>query len=306
MRLRIIDSFLENKKDYDEMAEDYGWYSEYSYIEPLLDSKHFDEETKRLTREKAQEERQKIIQDTENNKKAWEELQPRLKKKELRVLAEIIHTYTYLRSDRMDTYKKAQVKMRSFFDTIAKKLSKLTMSDWTREMVVYCSISEINALLEKAIIPDSNIIKRRMNHEFIYCYENNKEYWITDKQEVKQALKIIDHIEKANQEIKGMIAYKGKARGKVAMVMSKHDLPKVKKGSILVAKTTMPDYTPAMHLAAAFVTEEGGITSHAAVIARELKKPCIVGTGNCTLILKDGDKVEVDADAGIVKKLRGD
>jgi pyruvate,water dikinase len=63
---------------------------------------------------------------------------------------------------------------------------------------------------------------------------------------------------------------------------------------------TTPDYVSAMKLASAFVTDEGGIMCHAAIIARELKKPCIIGTKIATKVLKDGDLVEVDADRGVV------
>ena len=58
-----------------------------------------------------------------------------------------------------------------------------------------------------------------------------------------------------------------------------------------------------MKKAAAIVTEQGGITSHAAIISRELRVPCVIGTKIATKVLKDGDKVEVDATKGIVKKL---
>jgi pyruvate,water dikinase len=105
------------------------------------------------------------------------------------------------------------------------------------------------------------------------------------------------------QSIKGRTAFPGKVTGRVCLVRGKADLPRVQLGDVLVAKTTMPDYTPAMKLAAAFVTEEGGITSHAAIISREWKKPCVVGTGNCTKLLQDGDVVEVDAEQGIVRKI---
>ncbi len=78
----------------------------------------------------------------------------------------------------------------------------------------------------------------------------------------------------------------------------------MKEGDILVANTTHPNYLPAMHKAAAFVTNEGGMISHAAIVAREMKKPCIVGTGNATKVLLDGDTVEVNATLGIVKILK--
>lgn len=76
-------------------------------------------------------------------------------------------------------------------------------------------------------------------------------------------------------------------------------------GEILVAGMTRPDYVPYMEKAAAFVTDGGGILCHAAIIAREMQKPCVVGTGVATKTLKDGDLVEVDANKGIVKKLNG-
>jgi pyruvate,water dikinase len=66
---------------------------------------------------------------------------------------------------------------------------------------------------------------------------------------------------------------------------------------------TRPDYLPAMQKASAFVTDEGGITCHAAIIAREMKKPCIIGTKIASKIIKDGDMVEVDADKGVVRIL---
>jgi hypothetical protein len=66
---------------------------------------------------------------------------------------------------------------------------------------------------------------------------------------------------------------------------------------------TRPEFVPLMKKAGAIITNEGGITCHAAIIARELKKPCIIGTKIATQVLKDGDFVEVDADAGVVRIL---
>ena len=101
--------------------------------------------------------------------------------------------------------------------------------------------------------------------------------------------------------IKGKVAYPGLVRGRVRVIMSKDDLNTIQSGEILVTSMTTPEYIPALKKAAAFVTDEGGITSHAAVVARELKKPCIIGTKNATQRLKDGDLVKVDASKGIVK-----
>jgi len=64
---------------------------------------------------------------------------------------------------------------------------------------------------------------------------------------------------------------------------------------------TSPDFIIAMRKAAAIVTDEGGMTSHAAIVSRELKIPCIVGTKIATKVLKDGDMIQVDAETGVVK-----
>ena len=68
---------------------------------------------------------------------------------------------------------------------------------------------------------------------------------------------------------------------------------------------TTPEFVPLMQKAAAIITDQGGILSHAAIVSRELGKPCITGTENATSLLKDGDMVEVDADEGVVRKVIG-
>jgi pyruvate,water dikinase len=71
-------------------------------------------------------------------------------------------------------------------------------------------------------------------------------------------------------------------------------------GGILVCEVTTPEYVPLLQKAGAIVTDQGGILSHAAIVARELHKPCIVGTGDATKKLRNNDTVSVDADAGTV------
>ena len=106
------------------------------------------------------------------------------------------------------------------------------------------------------------------------------------------------------REIRGNIAQMGFAKGIVKIVMSVKDLPKVKKGDILVTYMTSPNFLPAMKLASAFITDEGGLTCHAAIVAREMGKPCIIGTKIATKVFKDGDFIEVNANTGMVKKIK--
>ncbi len=105
------------------------------------------------------------------------------------------------------------------------------------------------------------------------------------------------------EKISGEVACKGFAKGKVRRVMGHKEINQLLEGEILVSPMTMPDFLPAMKKAAAIVTDEGGQMCHAAIVARELGKPCIVGTKVATTILKDGDWIEVDANHGTVKIL---
>ena len=100
--------------------------------------------------------------------------------------------------------------------------------------------------------------------------------------------------------LKGMGASPGIGIGKVVMVKDMEDLSKVHKGDIMVTVMTTPDMVPAMVRAAGIVTDEGGMTCHAAIVSRELGIPCIVGTTEATRVLKDGTTVTVDGKLGKV------
>lgn len=112
-----------------------------------------------------------------------------------------------------------------------------------------------------------------------------------------------DKVLRANV-LQGLVANKGKVRGKARVLLTPDLIDEFMDGEILVSSMTTPEFLPAMKKALAFVTDEGGITSHAAIVSRELNIPCIVGTKVATEILKTGDLVEVDAEKGVVRKLK--
>ena len=100
--------------------------------------------------------------------------------------------------------------------------------------------------------------------------------------------------------LQGMGASPGIATGKVKIVKNISEIGKIEEGDILVTTMTSPDLVPKMSKSAAIITDLGGATSHAAIVSREMGLPVIVGTGNGTSILKDGQIVTVDAYAGMV------
>ncbi len=100
--------------------------------------------------------------------------------------------------------------------------------------------------------------------------------------------------------LEGLGASPGKESGTVRIVRKLDEIDRIEEGDVLVTEQTMPDMVPAMKRSAAIVTDEGGLTSHAAIVSRELGKVAVVGTGNATKVLDDGDYVTVDGDKGKV------
>jgi len=117
-------------------------------------------------------------------------------------------------------------------------------------------------------------------------------------------LRIEKKVVKKVSELAGTVACPGKAKGRVKIINLPEEMGKMKAGDIMVAHTTFPSLVPAMKKASAIITDDGGITCHAAIVSRELRTPCIVGTKIATQVLKDGDLVEVDANKGIVKVIK--
>lgn len=103
--------------------------------------------------------------------------------------------------------------------------------------------------------------------------------------------------------LRGKTAYPGKVVGTVRLVFDPTQPGTFNRGDILVTTMTRPEYVPLMKLAGGIVTDGGGMLSHAAIVARELKKPTVIGTQTATQVLKTGDRVEVDATSGTVRKI---
>ncbi len=104
--------------------------------------------------------------------------------------------------------------------------------------------------------------------------------------------------------IKGISAQPGRYKGKARIVKNLYKLEQCQPREVLVTFMTRPQFNSVIKRVGAIVTDEGGILSHAAILAREYKIPCIVGTKIATKVLRDGDRVEVDAMKGIVRKIK--
>ena len=135
-----------------------------------------------------------------------------------------------------------------------------------------------------------------------YYDKGKREFMLVGEKKVKAFEEALANKHSGNV-LKGQSAYPGKAQGKVRIVMNPQINTVFEDGEILVTGMTRPEYLPFVDRCAAFITDAGGLLSHAAITARELEKPCVIGTQIATTFLKDGDLVEVDADNGVVKVL---
>ncbi|NVJ07278.1 phosphoenolpyruvate synthase [Myxococcus sp. AM001] len=102
--------------------------------------------------------------------------------------------------------------------------------------------------------------------------------------------------------VRGLSASPGVAAGRVRVLASPAEGGQLQPGEVLVAEMTSPDWVPTMRRAAAIVTDRGGMTCHAAIVSRELRKPCVVGTRTATRTLRDGEAVTVDGSTGEVRE----
>ncbi len=171
--------------------------------------------------------------------------------------------------------------------------------------------SEINWLTPEEIIhvlDGKKFTKKQLNERkyiFMWGDKRKQEWKLYFGKEAKEYIRLLENARNRDisHELKGMPTWKfGKVTGKVQVVLdAKKD--KFDVGNILVTSMTRPEFVPLMKKAKAIITNEGGITCHAAIISRELKIPCIIGTKNATKVLKNGDDVEIDAEKGVVRKI---
>ncbi|MBW2981311.1 hypothetical protein KY343_00395 [Candidatus Woesearchaeota archaeon] len=175
---------------------------------------------------------------------------------------------------------------------------------------------DITFLRQKEIIEmiDTNklsVTKEEINQrkKGFACINLKRRYYFIYGSDLQRLYYFYDYFskdKKKNKEekvLRGTCANQGYVRGIAKIVVNIEEFNKFQKGDILIANSTTPNYVPIMGKASAFLTDEGGITSHAAIVSREMGKPCITGLKNATKILKDGDLIEVDATKGIVRKL---
>lgn len=273
----------------------YGWFPLYNLDEKSWTArdvqKLIDESMKNLT--SINKELKGLHSDLEERKKIIAKLKiaSRANPNDYKIIswAPII---SYYREYRNDIRRKGIYYIKPLYQEIARRFN-LSLSE-----LIFLDSNEIASLLKGKKI-DLKVIEQR---KFGFSCGTIKGKWFILNYPIFSKMNLGN---KKINIIKGMPACTGKVIGKVFLISRPEiDLNKFSQGNILVTSMTSPAFVPAIQKSKAVITDEGGLTSHAAIVAREFKKPCIVGTKVATKMLKNGDLVEVDAVAGIVRLLK--
>jgi len=210
--------------------------------------------------------------------------------REVKLFFDALSLFTYYKDYIRESLNRTHYMTRPFLELVSKRIGLEGLQ--CTELLP----REVVSLLEKG-----ERFKGELTSEQDYALIFEKTYQVLKG---KKALEFMENISlTGSSEIKGLVASPGQARGKVKILWRPSDYHG-EKDFILVASMTTPDLMLAARNALAIVTDEGGITCHAAIISREMNLPCIIGTGNGTKMLQDGDLVEVDAHHGTVKILK--
>ncbi|MFH1053977.1 MAG: PEP-utilizing enzyme [Candidatus Woesearchaeota archaeon] len=186
-----------------------------------------------------------------------------------------------------------------FFRELAKAIGE--KENIEPELLTCLTQDEIERYISKQILPKENILKERYNFSVLSCEKDNLKI-LTGEAAINLEKEILNN--KLNDDmIKGSPAYPGTVKGRCRIVLDPFAKVEFEQGEILVTGMTRPDFVKFMEKASAIVTDAGGVLCHAAITAREMKIPTIVGTEIGTKVFKDGDIIEVDAENGVVRKI---
>lgn len=294
-------ALLEHDYEKEEVCDVQWVFGSYVYTPKIDSCKELLEET--LEEEEGirglREKQESVKEETSHNKDRTREFRKGLSG-ELKDLFDYIKKSMYLR----DVRKKEIYQWVTMMSNALRELfSRLGIDE---NLIIYTIYDDFKTEKFKKTGFEEELKKRKEGF-IVYYKKDGFEVEHVDFAEAKrQFYKGIFGDMKGVKKITGNTAQKGKAEGPVKVVLSEDDFSKLEEGDILVTSMTRPEYVPLMKRCSGIVTDEGGMTCHAAIVSRELKKPCILGTKNATTILRDGDIVELDTDKGIVNIIERD
>ena len=211
-------------------------------------------------------------------------------------LSSVLRIGAYIKDDVSALLEERGEKLEQLFKEIARRLN-VTVED-----LAYLTLEEISAALDEKQVSEPLTQSRKVLTVLFYPEQTLEIYEGDAAEQLLAAGSFAQVAVDADvTELKGQSASPGMATGRAIVVRTSAEaMERVETGDILIAPYTAPEYLPAMKRAVAIVTQTGGITSHAAIVSRELKIPCVIGIPDVTVIISSGDRIEVNASEGTV------
>lgn len=283
-------------KEIKEHQQKYCWLP-YDYGVQTWNVDHFVEMLKNLIQKDCKKELENKKEDEVLEDKQKELIDKHNISKEVQDLFEYVRLATFMMDYKKELFTKSHYLIIPLIDELASRFKTNNI------LVRFMTNTEIKgALLNNKLIAGSELQQRHDLSVCLWDKDGATSYLEHDKVRDFIQEKIQDNPEETKgTKLHGTCASVGRYKGKVKVVMSAMHVTKVEEGDVLIAPMTSPDFVVGMKKAGAIVTDEGGITCHAAIVSRELKIPCVVGTGKATKIFKDGDLVEVNANHASIR-----
>jgi len=295
----ILSGFVKNNPQIEKYKLDFDYYkSNYAHVEHIEDPEIIQEIKKYLASpELFNEEYKKLSNYSKDQKKKVAKILKarKLKSNPLYFFAKL----TYWREHRKKINLMSIHVLNAILDSIELR------TGIPKKYLAYLSFDEFDITLKGLMSID--VLKKRRDKGMVIILPEDGNYKIIEDQEAESLREELEEKlgnEKSQDIIAGKVASQGYAKGIAKIIIDKKDFNKFEEGDILITGMTRPEFVPLMKKAAAIVTNEGGITCHAAIVSRELGKPCIIGTKFATEVIKNGDLVEVRANHGTVRILR--
>jgi len=291
-----LNTFLKKEEAvFEKLVSDFGWFHMEYMQKPLTKEQYEDDFGKRLMGGSV--EKLSPLVAKEELRQTQQEFFAKHPDVKFKKLTEALQGFAFILDDSKVVAIRGNFVMMPLLTEAAKRLG-ITWDD-----ILLPALPEIVGHLQKGECISKERIHTLRKHRALLLFGGEITTY-AGEEAVEVATRYLLEEETDDREVKGTIAFPGIVRGKVVIINSILDRNKFKPGDIMVTHDGSAELTVFLKQAGAIVTNEGGMICHAAIVAREVKTPCIVGTKNATKVLQEGDMVEVDATKGVVSKLQ--
>jgi len=214
---------------------------------------------------------------------------------------EFVRWFMYVRTESIDLMTMVFGAYKGMFQAMAERFG------CTIEDVLNMTLDELfDSLRRGALSVPKGKIEDRTKNGYAYLTAPHGVYLVTGDEIDRLRDLVVPPLKEGDRptSVQGQTAFTGKVVAKARVILDSQKAHEIQDGEILITPMTNPEYVPAMRKSAGIITNEGGVLCHAAILSRELRKPCIIGTKRATELFTTGDLIELDAAAGTARIIK--